>query len=181
AMSKQRLHGRRWLAGTKCVVLLVMGLLWALPALAQDRPVIVVDIVKPPQTDMETGLDVGDVKLLYDVLDKLRNDPTALGLTSSSATIQLAAHAIYRLDPSKPEAGRVRLALGTEIQGGNQYTDDRDEDGNPGADGIPDSIGVDALGNNIYARQETILDGRFLTGTRAVIEAGLEKSIPNLP
>src|SRR5262249_38874900 len=54
------------------------------------------------------------------------------------------------------------------------------EDGNPGADGIPDSIGVDALGNNIYARQETILDGRFLTGTRAVIEAGLENSIRNL-
>ena len=63
----------------------------------------------------------------------------------------------------------MRLALGTEIQGGNQYTDDRDEDGNPGADGIPDSIGVDAIGNKIYARQETILDGRFLTGNRAVI------------
>src|SRR5262249_32071797 len=110
----------------------------------------------------------------------LRNDPAALGLSSSAATIQLAEHAIYHLDPSKPEAGRVRLALGTELQGGNQYTDDRDEDGNPGADRIPDAIGVDAMGHKNFASQETILDGRFLTGERAVIEAGLANPIRNL-
>jgi hypothetical protein len=73
----------------------------------------------------------------------------------------------------------VRLAPGTAIQGGNQYTDDRDEDGNPGPDGIPDAIGTDA-GSMIFASQETILDGRFLTGDRAVIEAGLANSIRNL-
>jgi hypothetical protein len=74
----------------------------------------------------------------------------------------------------------VRLALGTAIRGGNQYTDDRDEDGNPEPDGIPDAIGTDALGNKIFASQQTIIDGRDLAGARAVIEAGLENSIRNL-
>jgi hypothetical protein len=179
-MSKQPLNRRGWLAGTRFVVLLAIGLLWALPATARDRPVVLVGIVDPPQIDSETGLFVGDVERLHDVLDKLRNDPAALGLASSSATIQLAEEAIYRLDPTKPEAGRVRLALGTEIQGGNQYTDDRDEDGNPGADGIPDAIDVDATGNKIFASQQTIIDGRGLSGERAVIEAGLENAIRNL-
>jgi hypothetical protein len=178
-MSKQLLNGRGWLAETRFVVLLVIGILWALPATARDRPVILIGTVNSPK-DSETGLFVGDVERLHDILDKLWNDPAALGLTSSSATIQLAANAIYRLDPTKWEEGRVRLALGTEIRGGNQYTDDRDEDGNPGPDGIPDSIDVDAMGNKIFASQETILDGRFLTGERAVIEAGLENSIRNL-
>src|SRR5206468_4395265 len=141
---------------------LVIGILWALPATARDRPVILIGTVDAPQ-DSETGLFVGDIERLHDVLDKLWNDPAALGLASSSATIRLAAHAIYRLDPTKWEEGRVRLALGTESRGGNQYPDDRDEDGNPGPDGIPDSIGSNA-GNKIFASQETILDGRFLTG-----------------
>jgi hypothetical protein len=74
----------------------------------------------------------------------------------------------------------VKLPLGTGLLGENQYTDDHDEDGNPGADGIPDAIGVDAMGTKIFASQETILDGRFLTGERAVIEAGLANSIHNL-
>jgi hypothetical protein len=176
-MSKQRLNGRGWPAGTRFVILLVIGILWALPATARDRPVILIGIVDSPQ-DSETGPAVGDVERLHDVLDKLWNDPAALGLTSSSATIRLAAHAIYRLDPTKWEAGRVRLAPGTAIRGGNQYTDDRDEDGIPGSDGIPDEIEVD--GNTFFASQETILDGRFLTGERAVIEAGLANSIRNL-
>jgi hypothetical protein len=161
------------------IVLLAIGILWALPATARDRPVIRIGIVDSPP-DSETELAVGDVERLHDVLDKLWNDPAALGLTSSSATIQLAANAIYRLDPTKWEEGRVRLALGTEIRGGNQYTDDRDEDGNPGPDGIPDAIGVDMMGNNIFASRQTIIDGRGLTGERAVIEAGLENSIRNL-
>jgi hypothetical protein len=177
-MSKQCLNGRGWLAEIRLVVLLAIGMLWALPATARDRPVISIGIVDSPQ-DSETRPAVGDVERLHDVLDKLWNDPAALGLTSSSATIRLAANAIYRLDPTKWEEGRVRLALGTEIQGGNQYTDDRDEDGNPGPDGIPDSIGSNA-GNKIFASQETILDGRDLTGERAVIEAGLANSIHNL-
>jgi hypothetical protein len=179
-MSKQLLNGRGWLAGTRFVVLLVIGILWALPATARDRHVVLVGIVDPPQIDSETGLFVGDVDRLHDVLDKLWNDPSALGLASSSATIQLAENAIYRLDPTKPEAGRVKLPFGTGLLGGNQYTDDRDEDGNPGSDGIPDATGVDATGNEIFASQETILDGRFLTGDRAVIEAGLANSIRNL-
>lgn len=178
-MSKQLLNGRGWLAGIRLGVLLAIGILWALPATARDRPVILIGIVDSPQ-DSETGLYVGDVERLHDVLDKLWNDPAALGLTSSSATIRLAENAIYRLDPSKWEEGRVRLALGTEIRGGNQYTDDRDEDGNPGPDGIPDAIDVDATGNIIFASQQTILDGRDLTGGRAVIEAGLANSIRNL-
>src|SRR5437867_847837 len=178
-MSKQRLNGRGWLAGTRLIVLLAIGILWALPATARDRPVILIGTVDSPK-DPETGLFVGDVERLHDVLDKLWNDPAALGLASSSATIRLAEHAIYHLDPSKPEEGRVRLALGTELWGGNQYTDDRDEDGNPGPDGIPDAIDVDALGNTIFASQQTIIDGRGLTGERAVIEAGLENSIRNL-
>src|SRR5215510_7251417 len=149
-------HG--WLAGSRWVGLLAIGMLWALPATARDRPVILVGIVEPSQVDPETGLFVGAVARFHDVLDKLWNDPTALGLASSSATIQLAAHAIYRLDPSKWEEGRVRLALGTAVRGGNQYIDDRDEDGNPGADGIPDAIDV-REGNKIFARHETILDG----------------------
>ena len=119
-MSKQLLNGCGWLAGTRLVVLLAIGILWALPATARDRPVILVGIVEPPQVDPETGLFVGDVERLHDVLDKLWNDPAALGLASSSATIRLAENAIYHLDPSKPEEGRVRLALGTEIRGGNQ-------------------------------------------------------------
>jgi hypothetical protein len=123
---------------------------------------------------------VGDVERLHDVLDKLWNDPAVLGLTSSSATIRLAANAIYRLDPSKWEEGRVRLALGTAIRGGNQYTDDRDEDGNPDPDGIPDAIDVDDALGKTFASQQTIIDGRGLTGERAVIEAGLENSIRNL-
>lgn len=123
---------------------------------------------------------MGDVERLHDVLDKLWNNPAALGLVSSSATIQLAENAIYRLDPTKPEAGRVKLPFGTDLLGGNQYTDDRDEDGNPGSDGIPDAMGVDAMGHKIFASQETILDGRFLTGERAVIEAGLANAIRNL-
>jgi hypothetical protein len=179
-MSKQLLNRRGWLAGTRLVVLLAIGILWALPATARDRPVILVGIVEPPQVDPETDLFVGDVGRLHDVLDQLWNDPAALGLTSSSATIRLAAHAIYRLDPSKWEEGRVRLAPGTAIRGGNQYIDDRDEDGNPEPDGIPDAIGVDALGNKIFASQQTIIDGRDLAGVRAVIEAGLENSIRNL-
>src|SRR4051812_2886955 len=112
-MSKKLLNGRRWLAGSRFVVLLTIGILWGVPATAQDIPVILVGIVEPPQVDLETGLFVGDVERLHDVLDKLRNDPAALGLTSSSATIQLAANAIYRLDPTKPEAGRVKLPFGT--------------------------------------------------------------------
>jgi hypothetical protein len=179
-MSMQRLNGHRWLVGSKFVVLLAIGVLWALPATARDRPVVLVGIVEPPQIDLETGLFVGDVERLHDVLDKLWNDPAALELASSSATIRLAENAIYRLDPSKPEEGRVRLALGTELWGGNQYTDDRDEDGNPNPDGIPDALGVDAMGNKIFASQQTIIDGRGLTGVRAVIEAGLENSIRNL-
>jgi hypothetical protein len=179
-MSKQLLNGRGGLAGSRFVVLLAIGILWALPATARDWPVVLVGIVEPPQIDPETGLFVGDVERLHDVLDKLWNAPAALGLASSSATIQLAENAIYRLDPSKPEEGRMRLALGTELWGGNQYTDDRDEDGNPGPDGIPDAIGIDALGNAIFANQQTILDGRGLTGVRAVIETGLENSIRNL-
>src|SRR5437879_3460392 len=171
-MSKQFLNGRGWLARTRFVVPLAIGILWGVPATAQDVPVILVGIVEPPQVDPETLLFVGDVERLHYVLDKLRNDPAALGLASSSATIQLAENAIYRLDPTKPEAGRVKLPFGTGLLGGNQYTDDRDEDGNPGADGIPDAIGVDAMGNKIFASQETILDGRFLTGDRVVIEAG---------
>jgi hypothetical protein len=178
-MSKQRLNGRGWLAGTRLIVLLAIGILWVVPATARDRPVIRIGIVDAPQ-DSETGLAVGDVERLHDILDKLWNDPAALGLTSSAATIRLAAHAIYRLDPTKWEQGRVRLALGTEIRGGNQYTDDRDEDGNSGPDGIPDAIGVDATGNKIFASQETILDGRGLTGDRTVIEVGLKNSIRNL-
>jgi hypothetical protein len=160
------------------VVLLAIGILWALPATARDRPVIFIGIVDSPQ-DSETGLAVGDVERLYDVLDKLWNDPAALGLASSSATIRLAAHAIYRLDPTKWEVGRVRLAPGTAIRGGNQYTDDHDEDGNQSPDGIPDAIGTDA-GTEIFASHETILDGRSLTGNRAVVEAGLANSIRNL-
>jgi hypothetical protein len=152
-------------------------MLWALSATAWDRPVIFIGIVDSPQ-DSETGLAVGDVERLHNVLDKLWNDPAALGLTSSSATIRLAKNAIYRLDPAKWEAGRVRLAPGATIRGGNQYTDDRDEDGNPGADGIPDAIEVE--GNTFFASQETILDGRSLTGNRAVVEAGLANSIRNL-
>jgi hypothetical protein len=171
------LNGRGWLAGIRLVVLLAIGILWALPATARDRPVIFIGIVDSPQ-DSETELAVGDVERLHDVLDKLWNDPAALGLTSSSATIRLAKNAIYRLDPTKWEAGRVRLAPGTAIRGGNQYTDDRDEDGNPGPDGIPDAIEVD--GNTFFASQETILDGRSLTGNRAVVEAGLANSVRNL-
>jgi hypothetical protein len=178
-MSKQLLNGCGWLAGTRLVVLLASGMLWALPATARGRHVVLVGIVEPPQRDFETKLFVGDVERLHDVLDKLWNDPAALGLTSSSATIQLAENAIYRLDPSKWEEGRVRLARGTAIRGGNQYTDDRDEDGNPGPDGIPDAISIDALGK-IFASQQTIIDGRGLTGERAVIEAGLKNSIHNL-
>src|SRR5206468_7953124 len=125
-------------------------------ATAQDTPVIRVGIVEPPQVDSETGLFVGDVERLYDVLDKLRNDPAALGLTSSSATIQLEENAIYRLDPTRPEMGRVKLPFGTGLLGGNQYTDDRDEDGNPGADGIPDGIDVDTMtGHKFFASKET--------------------------
>ena len=179
-MSKQLLNGRGWLAGTRFVVLVAIGILWALPASARDHPVIRIGIVDPPQIDSETDLFVGDVERLHDVLDKLWNDPAALGLASSSATIRLAKNAIYRLDPSRPEEGRVRLALRTKLRGGNQYTDDRDEYGNPGSDGIPDAIGVDAMGNKIFASQQTIVDGRGLTGERAVIEAGLENSIRNL-
>jgi hypothetical protein len=179
-MSKQLLNRHRWLAGSRFVVLLAIGMLWALPATARDRPVVLVGIVEPPQRDSETKLFVGDVERLHDVLDKLWNNPSALGLTSSSATIRLEENAIYRLDPSKWEEGRVRLALGTAIRGGNQYTDDRDEYGNPGPDGIPDAIDVDAMGNNIFASQQTIIDGRGLAGERAVIEAGLENSIRNL-
>jgi hypothetical protein len=178
-MSKQLLNGLGWLVGSRFGVLLTIGILWALPATARAQPVVFVGIVDPPQTDIETGLSVGDVDRLYDVLDRLWNDPAALGLASSSATIQLAENAIYRLDPTKPEAGRVKLPFGTGLLGGNQYTDDRDEDGNPGSDGIPDAIGSNAC-NKIFASQETILDGRFLTGERAVIEAGLENSIRNL-
>src|SRR5256886_734195 len=159
-MSKQLLSGRGWLAGTRLVVLLAIGMLWALPATARDRPVILVGIVEPPQVDPETGLFVGDVERLHDVLDKLWNDPAALGLASSSATIQLAENAIYRLDPFMPEEGRVRLALGTELWGGNQYIDDRDEDGNPEPDGIPDAIDVDDAMGKTFARQQTIIDGR---------------------
>ena len=177
-MGKQLLNGRAWLAGARLVVLLAIGMLWALPATARNRPVILIGIVDALR-DSETKLFVGDVERLHDVLDKLWNDPSALGLTSSSATIQLAANAIYRLDPSKWEEGRVQLALGTAIRGGNQYTDDRDEDGNPSPDGIPDAIGIDALGK-IFASQQTIIDGRGLIGERAVIEAGLENSIRNL-
>ena len=179
-MSTQLVNRRGWLAGTRFIVLLVIGILWALPATARDRPVILIGIVDAPK-DSETGLFVGDVNLLYDVLDKLWNDPAGLGLASSSATIQLAENAIYRLDPTKPEAGRVKLPFGTRLLGGNQYTDDRDEDGNPGADGIPDAIDIDAMtGHKTFASQETILDGRFLTGDRTVIEAGLANSIRNL-
>src|SRR5262245_7243201 len=123
-MRKQLLSEHGWLAGTRWVGLLAIGMLWALPATARDRPVILVGIVEPPQVDPETGLFVGDVERFHDVFDKLWNDPAALGLTSSSATIRLAEHAIYHLDPSKWEEGRVRLALGTELWGGNQYTDD---------------------------------------------------------
>jgi hypothetical protein len=180
AMGKQLVKWRGWLVGSRCMVLLAIGMLWALPATARDLPVILVGIVEPPQLDRETGLFVGDVESLYDVLDKLWNDPATLGLASSSVTIQLAENAIYRLDPTKPEAGRVKLPFGTALAGGNQYTDDRDEDGHPGADGIPDAIGVDAMGKQVFASQETILDGRGLTGTRAVVEAGLESSIRNL-
>jgi len=178
-MSKPLLNGRGWLAGTRVVVLLVIGILWALPATARDRHVILIGTVDAPK-DFETGLFVGDVERLHDVLDKLWNDPAALGLTSSSATIRLAANAIYRLDPTKWEEGRVRLALGTAMQGGNQYTDDRDEDGNPGPDGIPDAIDIDERGNKTFASQQTIIDGRGLTGERAVIEAGRENTIYNL-
>ena len=180
-MSKQFLNRHGWLASTRFVVFLAIGILWALPATARDRPVILIGIVDAPK-DSETGLFVGDVDLLYDVLDKLWNDPAALGLASSAVTIQLAEHAIYHLDSSsKGEDGRVRLAFGTEIRGGNQYTDDRDEDGNPGADGIPDAIDIDVMtGHKAFASQETILDGRSLTGVRAVIEAGLANSIHNL-
>jgi hypothetical protein len=180
-MSKQFLNRHGWLASTRFVVFLAIGILWVLPATARDRPVVLVGIVEPSQVDPETGLFMGDVDLLYDVLDKLRNDQAALGLASSSATIQLAENAIYRLDPTKPEAGRVKLPFGTGLLGGNQYTDDRDEDGNPGADGIPDAIDIDAMtGHKTFASQETILDGRSLTGVRAVIEAGLANSIHNL-
>jgi hypothetical protein len=178
-MSKQLLNGRGWLVGTRLVVLLVIGIVWTLPATARDRPVILIGIVDSLR-DSETDLSVGDVDRLHDVLDKLWNDPAALGLASSSATIRLAAHAIYRLDPSKWEEGRVRLALGTVIQGGNQYIDDRDEDGNPEPDGIPDAIEVDDAMGKTFARQQTIIDGRGLTGARAVIEAGLENAIRNL-
>ena len=179
-MSKQLLNGRGWLTGTRLVGLLAIGILWALPATAWDQPVVLVGIVEPPQIDPETELFVGDVERLHDVLDKLWNDPAALGLTSSSATIRLAANAIYRLDPSRWEEGRVRLALGTAIRGGNQYIDDRDEDGNPEPDGIPDAIDVDDAMGKTFARQQTIIDGRGLAGVRAVIEAGLENSIRNL-
>src|SRR5215510_8247002 len=95
-MSKQFLNRHGWLASTRFVVFLAIGILWALPATARDRPVVLVGIVEPSQVDPETGLFMGDVDLLYDVLDKLRNDPAALGLASSSATIQLAENAIYR-------------------------------------------------------------------------------------
>ena len=84
-MSKQLLNRRAWLAGTRFVVLLAIGMLWGVPATAEDTPVILVGIVEPPQVDLETGLFVGDVARLYDVLDKLWNDPAALGLAASSA------------------------------------------------------------------------------------------------
>ena len=77
-MSKQLLNGHGWLIGSRFIVLLAIGILWAFPATAQDTPVILVGIVEPPQVDSETGLFVGDVERLYDVLDKLRNDPAAL-------------------------------------------------------------------------------------------------------
>jgi hypothetical protein len=179
-MSKQLWSGCRWLAGTGFVGLLAIGILRALPATARDQPVVFVGIVDPSQIDPETNLFVGDVDRLHDVIETLWNDPAALGLTSSSVTIQLAENAIYRLDPTRQEEGRVKLPFGTKLSGGNQYTDDRDEYGNPGADDIPDAIGVDAMGERIFARQQTIIDGRGLTGGRAVIEAGLENSIRNL-
>src|SRR5919108_3543166 len=95
---------------TSLVGLLALGMLCALPATARHKPVIFVGTVEPPQVDAETGLFVGDVSRLYDVLEKLRNNPAALGLASSAVPIQLAEHAIYRLDPSQPEEGRVQLA-----------------------------------------------------------------------
>jgi hypothetical protein len=79
AMSKQLLNGRGWLVGARFVVLLTIGILWALPATARDRHVVLVGIVEPPQRDSETKLFVGDVERLHDVLDKLWNDPAALG------------------------------------------------------------------------------------------------------
>ena len=85
-MSKQLLNGRGWLAGTRFVVLLAIGMLWGVTATARDRHVVLVGIVEPPQVDPETGLFVGDVDRLHDVLDKLWNDPAALGLASSAAT-----------------------------------------------------------------------------------------------
>ncbi|HEY7494878.1 MAG TPA: hypothetical protein VIH59_27720 [Candidatus Tectomicrobia bacterium] len=102
-----------FVCATSLVGLLALGMLWALPATARHKPVIFVGIVEPPQVDAETGLFVGEVSRLYDILEKLRNNPAALGLASSAVTIQLAEHAIYRLDPSQAEAGRVQLAART--------------------------------------------------------------------
>jgi hypothetical protein len=48
-MSKPLLNGRGWLAGTRVVVLLVIGILWALPATARDRPVILIGTVDAPK------------------------------------------------------------------------------------------------------------------------------------
>jgi hypothetical protein len=169
-----------FVCATSLVGLLALGMLWAFPATARHKPVIFIGLVEPPQVDAETGLFVGDVSRLHDVLEELRNNPAAMGLTSSAVTIQLAEHAIYRLDPSQPEEGRVQLAARTGRAGGNRYTDDRDAYGNPGADGIPDAIGIDTLGNQIFARRQTIIDGRGLTGGRAVVEAGLDNFICNL-
>src|SRR4029453_2875625 len=87
------------------------------PATARARPVVLVGIVEPPQRDSETKLFVGDVERLHDVLDKLWNNPSALGLTSSSATIRLEGNAIYPLDPSKGGGGerRPRLERRSEV------------------------------------------------------------------
>jgi len=64
-MSKQFLNRHGWLASTRFVVFLAIGILWALPATARDRPVILIGIVDAPK-DSETGLFVGDVDLLGD-------------------------------------------------------------------------------------------------------------------
>jgi hypothetical protein len=133
--------------------------------------------------DPATGLDVGDVARLYEVLDLLTTDPTSLGFEDAKVRIQLAANAIYRLDPTKGDGGRVILADGAELAGGNVVHDYADLDGNPRPDGIPDAVGTDAAGL-IYATNQTILDGGKLAddagSVRGVIEPILNARIHNL-
>jgi hypothetical protein len=140
-----------------------------------DAPVVRVGIVTDSSgagvVDPATGLFVGDVGQLYDALDALANNPGALGLSSSRATIQLAPSAIYRLDSTKGDLGRLRLPFGTGIRGGNSYAE---------SDGVPVAIGVDASGDRIFATDETVIEGSALTGPRAVLEVGLDNAIRNV-